>query len=60
MSKIIGEKILEVTQEHTKHFGDRTVEENIEVTKGMKITVEKEVGVGLGKDGFQEITLIIE
>ena len=26
----------------------------------MKITVEKEVGAGLGKGHFQEITIIIE
>ena len=41
-------------------MGDRTVEEKTEKTIGMKITVEKEVGVGLGEDHFQEITIIIE
>ena len=36
MKKIIGEKILEAIQEHSKILGDRTVEENTEVTIGMK------------------------
>ena len=39
---------------------DRTVEEDTEVIIGMKITVEKEAGVGQGKGHFQEITIIIE
>ena len=60
MNKIIGGKILEAIQEHTKILGDRIVEENTEVTIGMKITVEKEVGVGLGKSQFQKIPKIIE
>ena len=60
MNKITGEEILEVMQEHTKILEDRIVEENIEVIIAMKIIAEKEVGVGLEKDHFQEILLIIE
>ena len=41
-------------QEHTNILGDRTVEENTEVTIGMNITVEKEVGVGLGQGHFKK------
>ena len=57
MNKMLGEKILEVTWEHTKILKDR-IEENIEVIIGMKIIVEKEVGVGLAKDHFQGILII--
>ena len=60
MNKIIGEKFMEAIQEHAKILGDRTAEDNTEVTIGMKITVEKDVGVGLGKGHFHEITIIIE
>ena len=60
MNKITGEKTVEVTQEHTKILGDRIVEENTEITIGMKTTVEIEVGVGLEKDHFQEILMVVE
>ena len=40
-------------------MGDRIVVENIEVIIGMKTTAEKEVGVGLEKAHFQEITVTI-
>ena len=50
---------MEAIQEHTEILGDRTVD-NTEVTIGIKITVEKEVGVSLGKGQFQDITVIIE
>ena len=59
MNKIIGEKILEAMQDHIKILEDRIVGENIEVIIGMKITAEKEVGVGLEKDLFQGIIIII-
>ena len=36
----------------------RIVKENIEVIIGMKFIVEKEVGVGPGKDHFQGILII--
>ena len=39
---------------------DRIAEENTEVIIGMDIIAEKEVGIGLGKDCFQGITIIIE
>ena len=58
MNKIIGEEILEEMQEYTKILGDRTVEENTEITIGIKITVEKEVGIGLEKDHFQGMLII--
>ena len=57
-NKTIGEEILGATQGHIKIMEDRIVEENIEVIIGMKITVEREVGVGLEKDHFQEILII--
>ena len=44
---------------HIKILEDRIVEENIEIIKEMKITVEKEVEVGLEKDHFQG-TIILE
>ena len=59
MNKITGEKILEETQDHINIFEDRIVE-NTEVIIGMKITVETEVGVDLGKGHFQEITILVE
>ena len=37
---------------------DRIVQENIEVIIRMKVTVEREVGVGLEKDHFQGIIII--
>ena len=43
-----------------KILEDKTVEENTEVIIEMKVIAEKEVGVGLGKDHFQGITIIIE
>ena len=52
MNKIIGDKILEVTPEHTKYLEDRIVEGNIEVTIGKKIIGEKEVEVGLENNHF--------
>ena len=60
INKIIGEKILEVMQAHTKILGDSTVEENTEITIGLKITVEIEIGVDLAKDPFQEMLIIEE
>ena len=38
---------------------DRIVE-NTAVIIGMKVTVETEEGVGLGKGHFQEITILVE
>ena len=58
MNKTTGEEILDAMQGHIKILEDRTVEENIKVTIGMKITAEREVGVGLEKDHFQEIIII--
>ena len=43
---IIGEEILEVMWEHIEILKDR-IEEDIEEILGMRITTEKEVGVGL-------------
>ena len=60
INKITGEKILEVMQEHYKTLEDRIVEENIEVIIGMKGIAEKEAGVGLEKEHFQGIIIIIE
>ena len=59
MNKIIGQKILEATQDLIKILEDRIVE-NTGVIIGMKITVETEVGVGLGKGHLQEITISVE
>ena len=59
VNKIIGEKILEAMQDCIKSLEDRIVE-STEVIIGVKTTVEKEVGVGLGKSHFQAITVIIE
>ena len=59
MNKIIGEEILEAIQGHIKILEDRIAEENIELIIGMKITAEREVGVGLEKGHFQEIIVII-
>ena len=39
---------------------DRIVEQNIKVIIGMKLIAEREVGVGLEKDHFQGIIIIIE
>ena len=39
---------------------ERIVEENMQVIIGMKIIVEKEIGVGLETDHFQEICIIEE
>ena len=36
-------------------MGDRTIEEDTEEIIGMKITTEKEVGVGLEKDHIQTL-----
>ena len=47
-------------QGHIKLLQDRIVEENTEVTIGIKITAEREVGVGLEKDHSQGTILIIE
>ena len=60
MNKIIGEEILEAMQDCIKISEDKKVEENTGVIIGMKVIAEKEVGVGLEKDHFQEITIIIE
>ena len=57
-NKTIGKEILEATQGHIKILEDRIVEENIEVIIGMRITVEREVKVGLEKDHFQGIIRI--
>ena len=46
--------------DHIKILEGKTVEENTEVIIRMKIIAEKEVGVGLGKDHFQGILIIIE
>ena len=46
-------------QDCIKILEDRIVE-SIEVITGMKITVETEVGVGLGKGYFQEIIILVE
>ena len=51
MSKIIGD--------HTKISEDRITEENIEVTREMKATAEREVGVGLEKGHFQEVMVAV-
>ena len=51
MNKITGEKILEATQDHINILENRIVE-NTGVIIGMKITVETEVGVDLGKGHF--------
>ena len=59
MNKIIGQKILEATQGLIKILEDRIVE-NTGLIIGMKIMVEAEVGVGLGKGHFQEITISVE
>ena len=56
---IIGEGILEVMWEHIKILEDRIVEEDIEEIIEMKIITEKEVGVGVEKDHFQGIIVII-
>ena len=58
MNKIIGAEILEAMQDDIKILEGRIVEENIEVIIGMKTITEKEVGVGLEKDHFQEIIII--
>ena len=58
MNKIIGEEILEAMSDHIKILEDRIVEENTAVIIGIKIIAEKEVGVGLKKDHFQEILII--
>ena len=54
MKKIIQEEILEAIQGHIRILEDRIAEENIEIL-GMKVTVEREVGVDLEKGHFQEI-----
>ena len=54
MNKTIGEKILGATPGHIKIWEDRIVEEDIEVIVGMKIAVEREVGVGIEIDHFKE------
>ena len=59
MDKIIGEEILGAMPGHIKILVDRIVEENIEVIIGMKITVQREVGVGLEKDHFQGIIIVL-
>ena len=58
MNTFIEEKILEAMQEHNKILGDRTIKENTEITIGLKITVEIEVGIGLERDHFQEVLII--
>ena len=58
-NKIIGEKSLEAMPDCIKILEDRITEGNTEIIIGMKITAEKEVGVGLGKDNFQGIIIII-
>ena len=60
MNKIIAEEILEAMQDHTKISEDIIVEENTEVIIEMKVVAEKDVRVGLGRDHFQGITIIIE
>ena len=60
MNKIIEEEILDAMQDCVKILEERIVEENTEVIIGMKVIAKKEVGVGIGKDHFQGITLIIE
>ena len=60
IAMIIGEEILEVMWECINILKDRMVEENIEEIIEMKITVKKEVGVGLEKDQFQGILIIEE
>ena len=59
MNKIRGEEILEAMWHCTKISGDRIGEENIEVIRGMKAMAEKEVGVGLEKDHFWGIKILI-
>ena len=59
MNKIIGEEFLDAIQGHIKILEDRIAEENMELIIGMKITAEREVGVGLEKGHFQEIIVII-
>ena len=51
---------LEAMSDHINILGDRIVEENIEVIIGMKIIAKKEAEVGLEKDHFQGIIIIIE
>ena len=58
MNKITGEKILEATQDHINILEDRIVQYT-GVIIGMKITVETEVGVDLGKGHFQEISILV-
>ena len=41
-------------------FRRKIIEKNTEVIIGMKVIAEKEVGVGVGKDHFQGIMIIIE
>ena len=53
-------EILEVTQEHIKVLGDRTIKESIGVTTEMKVTTEIEVGTGLGKGHFLEVLITKE
>ena len=52
MNKTTKEDILETIQGHIKILEDRITEENIEVTTGMEVTIEKEEGVGLEKGHF--------
>ena len=49
---------LEAMWDCIKISEDKIVEENTEVIIGMKVIAEKEVEVGLGKDHFQEITIM--
>ena len=58
INKIIGEEIIEVMLEQTKILEDRIVGENIEVIIELKITAEKEIGVGLEEGHFQGILII--
>ena len=58
MNQIIGEEVSGTMQGNIKILEDRIVEENIEAIIGMKITVERKVGVDLEKDHFQGIIII--
>ena len=58
MNKIIGEETFEA--DCIQILEGRIVEENTEVIIRTKNIAENEVGVGLQKDNFQGITIIIE
>ena len=52
INKIIEEESLEAMLGHIRISEDRMAEENIEVIKGITVTVEREVGVDLEKGQF--------